>query len=245
MLLWLCAVAMVLATSLAAAPTKKGARARPVAAKTSAAKTAAVARDWTRVVRRTSAGNFVLGNPAAPVKLVEYLSFTCPHCAAFSAESAAPLKGQMVRSGNVSLELRPAVRDQIDFGATILLRCAALEHAFDFAEAMFAAQNDWLSIGYNFLEHDAARFSLAPPLDQIRAGAQASGLIDVARAQGLSDARINACFADKAGFNQILANADAARKAITGTPNFYINGTKAPASSWGALEPLLVAAGAR
>lgn len=204
-----------------------------------------MAQDWTRVARRTAEGNFVLGNPAAPLKLVEYLSFTCPHCAAFSAESSATLKGQMVRSGKVSLELRPAVRDQIDLGATILLRCARADQAFGLAEAIFAAQNDWLSIGYYFLEHDAARFSLASPLEQVRAGAQASGLIDLALAHGVTAARIDACFADKAGFNQILVNADAAHKAISGTPNFYINGTKAPAGAWDGLEPLLVAGGAR
>lgn len=229
---------------LAAAPAKKGAaRPRPAAAKP--AGSAIAAQDWARVVRRTAAGNFVLGNPAARVKLVEYLSFTCPHCAAFSAESAATLKGQMVRSGKLSLELRPAVRDQIDLGAAILLRCVGPEHAFDFAEAVFAAQNDWLTIGYNFLEHDAARFSLAPPLEQIRAGVQASGLIDLARKHGASDARLDTCFADKAGLNQILLNAEAARKAINGTPNFYINDTKAQAGTWEALEPLLAASGAR
>ncbi len=240
-LLLLGGAALLALSPLAVAPAKKGAaRARPPAAGRAVA-----VHDWSRIVRRTAEGNFVLGNPAAPVKLVEYLSFTCPHCAAFSAESGATLKGQMVRSGKLSLELRPAVRDQIDLGATILLRCAGPEHAFDLAEAMFATQNDWLSIGYNFLEHDAARFSLAPPLEQIRAGVQASGLIDLARKHGVSDARVNACFADKASFNQILLNADAAHKAITGTPNFYINGSKAAAGAWEALEPLLVASGAR
>src|SRR3546814_9167637 len=51
-----------------------------------AAAPAPQAGDWTRTVTQTAAGSFVMGNPAAPVKLIEYLSYTCPHCAAFSAE---------------------------------------------------------------------------------------------------------------------------------------------------------------
>src|SRR3546814_21057791 len=71
-----------------------------------AAAPAPQAGDWTRTVTQTAAGSFVMGNPAAPVKLIEYLSYTCPHCAAFSAESAAVLRGRMVKSGKVSPELR-------------------------------------------------------------------------------------------------------------------------------------------
>ena len=41
-----------------------------------------------------------MGNPDAEVTLIEYASFTCPHCAAFSKESAPTLKAQMIRSGS-------------------------------------------------------------------------------------------------------------------------------------------------
>src|SRR3546814_5936191 len=44
-----------------------------------AAAPAPQAGDWTRTVTQTAAGSFVMGNPAAPVKLIEYLSYTCPH----------------------------------------------------------------------------------------------------------------------------------------------------------------------
>src|SRR3546814_3861690 len=87
-----------------------------------AAAPAPQAGDWTRTVTQTAAGSFVMGNPAAPVKLIEYLSYTCPHCAAFSAESAAVLRGRMVKSGKVSLELRNAVRDKLDLAAAALAR---------------------------------------------------------------------------------------------------------------------------
>ncbi|MCB8828310.1 DsbA family protein, partial [Escherichia coli] len=55
-------------------------------ATTAALVAAAPAADWTRHVTQTAKGAFVLGNPAAPIKLVEYGSYTCSHCAAFSKE---------------------------------------------------------------------------------------------------------------------------------------------------------------
>ena len=38
--------------------------------------------DWTKTVTETPAGGYVMGNPEAPVKVVEYASLTCNHCAA-------------------------------------------------------------------------------------------------------------------------------------------------------------------
>src|SRR3546814_20886474 len=81
-----------------------------------AAAPAPQAGDWTRTVTQTAAGSFVMGNPAAPVKLIEYLSYTCPHCAAFTAESADVLRGRMVKSGKVSLEMRNAERGEVRRG---------------------------------------------------------------------------------------------------------------------------------
>src|SRR3546814_19557489 len=88
-----------------------------------------------------------MGNPAAPVKLIEYLSYTCPHCAAFSAESAAVLRGRMVKSGKVSLELRNAVRDKLDLAAAALARCAGTQGFFAAYDALFARQRDWYPRG--------------------------------------------------------------------------------------------------
>src|SRR3569833_3015065 len=96
---------------LGAAPVKKGAA---VPAK---------ARDWTRVVRATPAGGFVMGNPDARVKLVEYGSMTCPHCRAFEAEGVPTLVGKYVKSGQVSWEFRNYVRDAFDVSAALIARC--------------------------------------------------------------------------------------------------------------------------
>lgn len=224
-----------------AAPAKHA----PLKRKPAAAAPRPATQDWLHTVRRTPQGTYVLGNPQARVKLIEYMSYTCPHCGAFAAESGAVLKEQMVRSGSLSLELRPIVRDQIDLGATLLARCAGAAGFYTLTEAMLTTQENWLGIAYNFLEKDAARFALEPPLEQVRAGVQASGLIDLAMANGVSAQRIDACFVDKAELAQMLEVANAARKVVTGTPSFVISGTKVDVANWAALEPLIRAQGAR
>ena len=61
--------------------------AKPLPKRSSAKKAAApVLRAWDRTVNLTADGFPVLGNPAARVKLVEFISYTCPHCADFNAE---------------------------------------------------------------------------------------------------------------------------------------------------------------
>ena len=79
--------------------------------------------DWSTHVTQTPAGAYVIGNPAARVKLVEYVSYTCPHCAVFTTESAPVLKGQMVRSGSTSIEIRHFIRDRLDLAAALIARC--------------------------------------------------------------------------------------------------------------------------
>ena len=67
----------------------------------------AAQRDWTQTVARTPEGGFRMGNPDAPVKMIEYLSLTCPHCAAISrGERRDALIRDYVRSGRVSIEYR-------------------------------------------------------------------------------------------------------------------------------------------
>ena len=110
----------------------------------------AAAPNWQTRVTRTADGAFLVGNPNARVKLVEYMSYTCPHCAAFSRESAAVLRGQMIKSGTVSLEERNLVRDQLDLAAALLARCAGPAGFDKLSTAFFAQQDTWLPAGIQF-----------------------------------------------------------------------------------------------
>lgn len=204
-----------------------------------------VAGNWNSLVRVSPDGTYIVGNPAAPVKLVEYLSFTCPHCAAFAVESAGVFRGQMIKSGSVMVEYRPVVRDSVDLAATLLLRCIGPQRFADAGEAVFKQQQDWLPLAVSFLEHDANRFALDPPLERLKITAQLSGLIELFRNQGMTGADIDRCFTDAAALRQAVAVGEASQKVIKGTPSFFINGAEVSAFEWSQLEPLLRAKGAK
>jgi protein-disulfide isomerase len=81
-------------------------------------------QEWTDVVAVTEAGGYLVGNPDAPLKLIEYASHTCGACANFSVNGSPPLKNDYVSTGVVSIELRNLVRDPIDLTIAALVRCA-------------------------------------------------------------------------------------------------------------------------
>jgi len=61
---------------------------------------------WATIVAATPDGGFVMGNPNAPIKLVEYGSLSCSHCADFSEAASEALRTKYVASGKVSYEFR-------------------------------------------------------------------------------------------------------------------------------------------
>src|SRR3546814_16038437 len=100
--------------------------------------------DWTQFVSATPEGGFVMGNPDAPVKLVEYASMTCPHCAAFSREASETIKNEYVKSGQVSFEFRNFVLNGIDMAASLLTRCQGPGPYFQLTGQVFAEQDKWM-----------------------------------------------------------------------------------------------------
>ncbi|HVI99097.1 MAG TPA: thioredoxin domain-containing protein [Sphingomonas sp.] len=201
-------------------------------------------KDWTTVVTQTASGSFVMGNPAARVKVIEYLSYTCPHCAAFSQESAPVLRGQMVKSGKVSLELRNAVRDKLDLTAAALARCVGRQGFFAASDAIFASQRDWYPRGAQFIQTNSGRLGLYPESAKLRAYADGAGLTAMMKARGLSDAALDGCFSAAALAPILAMTKEAWGGKINGTPAFFVNGKIVPTAHWAELQPALKAAGA-
>src|SRR5918993_6039985 len=79
-------------------------------------------RNWNTVVTEV-AGAHRIGNPEAKVKLVEYVSYTCPHCAQFTRDADDRLKLAYIMPGNLSLEVRHLIRDPVDLTAVMLVNC--------------------------------------------------------------------------------------------------------------------------
>lgn len=198
---------------------------------------AAAQRDWTTMVTQTPSGAFVMGNPKAKVKLVEYLSLTCDHCAHFAEEAFGPLKAGYIRSGKVSLELRHAIRDPFDIAAALLVRCQGPGGYFQSTETVLARQPEWLQRASQLPEEEPGD---KPMGERLIAMAKGSGLDTM-----FPPARVAPCLSNAAEHKRLAAMADEAwvKRKIGGTPAFLINGViQADVASWDALEPRLKAA---
>lgn len=213
--------------------------------KAKAAPKAAQARDWRAHVVQTQSGAILTGNPAAKVRLVEYLSYTCPHCAHFVAESKAPLHDDLVRRGQVRVEFRHAVRDPLDMAAALLARCTGPRGFGGATQAIFAAQETWFEQGRTWWQANAASIQSQPELAQLKAAANGSGLSALMQKRGMSAAAIDRCFAAPADLDKLTAMTKAAWATIKGTPSFTVNGKAGGGSEWATLQPELRAAGAR
>ncbi len=204
---------------------------------------AAAPRPWTAVAAPVATGSYLIGNPKARVKLVEYVSYTCPHCAHYAAESDAAVKA-MVRSGSLSVEVRNQVHDGFDLAAATLARCAGPDAFPAVHAALFARQTEWVPRAVEWQQANAQRVQMYPQMAQLKALVDGSGLADIARANGVPDARIDACFANQVFVAKTLAVSNGTSK-VRGTPTFEINGRLVENVDWAKLQPMLRAAGAK
>ncbi len=196
--------------------------------------------DWTKTVTRGGNGAYVLGNPKAKVRLVEYMSYSCNHCAQFVGDSSGPLKANYVAKGTVAVEFRNAVRDRYDFAAALLARCGG--------GAKFVAQNEALFAAQETLMTQAQAFEASNPMPEnapinaVLAGiSQGSGMTALMTARGVSAGTVNACLSNKAEQDVVLGMAKEAweTRKLKGTPSFLINGRDTGPATWGDIEPKL------
>jgi len=199
---------------------------------------AAPAANWTARVAQSPIGGHVLGNPAAPTKLVEYVSYTCSHCAHFVGEASAPLKADYVKGGKVSVEVRNAVRDKYDLTAALLARCGGPRRFFGNHEALFANQDAWME---QLQAYDRGAAKPSEQIAALRDIARNTGLYALMGKRGFTPAQLDACIANPVAMKQILAMTDEAwnKVKIGGTPGFTINGALAGGSSWATLRDAL------
>ncbi|MCI4590908.1 DsbA family protein [Sphingobium sp. BYY-5] len=203
-----------------------------------AALVAAPAANWVNRVVISPIGGHFMGNPAAPTKLIEYVSYTCSHCAHFVGEASAPLKTQYVKDGKLSVEVRNAVRDKYDLTAALLARCGGPARFMGNHEALFANQTAWMEQLETY-DRDATK-----PTEQIPALkdiGQKTGLYALMNKRGFSNAQLDACIANPQSMKQVLAMTDEAwnKIKITGTPSFTVNGTLVQGSTWAILQAAL------
>lgn len=203
---------------------------------------AAPAKDWSRAVTLTKEGAHLIGNPAAKTRLVEYVSYTCPHCAHFVAEGTAQLKAGWVAKGLIAVEVRNLVRDKYDLLAALLARCGGPAGFPGHHEALFAAQQDWFGKAIA-LENSPPDYPAGMSEAAIMADlASRIGLVSLMEKRGVPAARSRACLADAKAMQSVVAmTRRAGADQVTGTPSFIINGALTQAHDWASLRPLLPA----
>ncbi len=206
---------------------------------------APAAPNWVGTVAQAPNGAYVMGNPRAKVKLVEYVSYTCSHCAHYISEATVPIKRDYIAKGLVSVELRNAVRDPFDMAASVLARCGGAARFFGNSEAIFAAQDIWLEKAQPFSVANAQKLQTLAALPAMQLISRGVGLDAIMKARGFTPAQQNACLASVPSQQRVSAMTKEAwqvRK-INGTPSFLVNGAPLQGSgSWAVVEPAIQAA---
>ncbi len=203
-------------------------------------------QEWANVTQVTESDGYLIGNPDAPLKLIEYGSLTCGACANFAQTGTEELVAEYVNSGVVSFELRNQIHNAFDMTLARLVRCSAPESFHPLAQQVwtnFDTVMDGAQAGSQALQ---AAGDLPP--DQLYVAiAEAAGFLDFFAARGISRDQAAACLADADSVMAIGERSDEQSEElnITSTPTFILNGRQLDEKSWRELEPVLQRAGAR
>ena len=181
-------------------------------------------QDWTLQVAETPDGGYRMGNPDAQIKLVEYASISCPHCAEFSNEGSQALRDRYVRTGQVSWEYRPTILFPTDPGIFLLMRCNGAQPFFRTTDQLYTTQRDWMTK----IQAQAEQLNGLPVQQRLSAIARAGELDAFFRQRGMPSARVDSCLADQEGLRALVEKSQTLmeRDNVTGTPTFFINGEK-------------------
>ncbi len=148
-------------------------------------------------------GEQSLGDPNAPVTVIEYASLTCPHCATFHRETLPRLKERYIDSGKVRLVYRDFPLDQRALDAAVVAHCAEPERYFDFLDVLFESQESWA-----------------------RAADHVPALVLLAKLGGLPEERVRQCLANEELVNAVLGERLQGQNEhnVRSTPSFVIGG---------------------
>ncbi|MBM7070157.1 DsbA family protein [Actibacterium sp. 188UL27-1] len=146
-----------------------------------------------------------MGDPEAPVTVVEYASYTCPHCATFHKETFKKLKTEFIDTGKVHFIYREVYFDRPGLWASMVARCGGPVRYFGINELLYNQQREWTS-------GDSS--------------AVVANLRKIGRTAGLDDAMLDACLQDAGKAEALYANYQKNMEAdgIRSTPSFLING---------------------
>ena len=150
----------------------------------------------------------VQGNPDAPVEVIEYASYTCPHCAAFHSNQYQQLKENYIDTDQIRFVYREVYFDQPGLWASMIARCGGELRFFGLSNLFYEQQQSWARAG------DGAAIA-----EQLR---------NIGRVAGLTDEELDACMSDGDKAQELMSwyQTNAEADEVTSTPSFIINGEK-------------------
>lgn len=212
-----------------------------------AGKAAPAGTSWVDTVTRTPEGGWLMGNPDAPVKLVEYGSRTCHVCQEFDEKAFTPLTQNYVASGKVSYEFRDYLRNGADIAAALVGGCGGPGPFFTLLNQMYADQPRTLDVLQKLPQSYYEELGKLPLGQQATKFAEGAGYLDFVKQRGIPEAKARQCLADTAEATRLQKMNEKANQdyPIPGTPTFLLNGKMLENTvSWEQVEAALKAAGA-
>ncbi|HTM83029.1 DsbA family protein [Asticcacaulis sp.] len=175
--------------------------------------------------------DMTLGNPNAPVTVVEYASAACPHCAAWKTENWANFQSKYIASGKVRYVFREVLTSpqQYALSAFLIGRCAVAHSKnptdstpyFTVVNAFFAGQ---------------AGYFQSQQIGTVMA--------DVTAKTGMTTPAMQACVSDETGFSAFMKTmrAHMEKDGVTSTPTFLVNGKRVDGHEMAALDAAIASA---
>ncbi|AOL23081.1 Thioredoxin [Erythrobacter litoralis] len=197
---------------------------------------------WQAEIAQTERGHLI-GNPEAEAQLIEFMSYTCPHCAEFAKEAGPSMDLVLIAPGKLGVEVRPVIRNWLDMTVSLLVQCGDVAGFKDRHRLFLYTQDEWLGRAANAPRSQQAAWARGDAAARLSA-ARALDLDDTLAKKGMSLSEIDACLSDDAAAKRIAQNslADKTDLGIPGTPSFALDGELLDkVHSWGALRGVLAA----
>ncbi len=149
--------------------------------------------------------DFYIGEPEAPVTIIEYASMSCSHCADFHNETLDDLKSESIDTGIVKFVFRAFPFTYPALAGSMILSCVPEDVRYDYMNALYKLQKNWV-----MRDHSKTR----------------SELYKIMQSGGMQQDEFDACLSDINLENDILEGVMNAQREfnINRTPSFIVNG---------------------
>ncbi len=149
--------------------------------------------------------NQSIGEESAPIKMTEFASLTCGHCAKFHNDVFPLIKKDYIDNGKIFFTYQDFPLDKFALKASVIARCSGKERYFNFLKVLYKKQKDWTRSQDPF-----------------------KSLLKIAKLGGLKNDEIKVCVNNKSIEDGILKKRLNSTKKfdIKATPTIYFNGEK-------------------